>query len=350
MLAGVSALALQGALVCRAAASVEGPSALAIAPASTRVVIAHDSQATDAFKPRPIVISNMVARAIVQLTGQSNTTLAWRSIVSTQDVVGIKVYCAPGANSGTRPVVAATVVEGLLAAGVPARQIILWDKHRGDLRRAGFFEFADRYGIRVAGSVEAGYDEKAFYDTPFVQHLVWGDFEFGSSGEGVGRKSYVSKLVSKEMTKIISIAPMLNHNSASVCGHLLSVAFGSVDNTLRFEGDPARMAEAVPEIFAMEAIGDRVVLNITDALICQYQGEQRTLLHYSTVLNDLRFGRDPVALDVLSIRELQHQRALAGMSGPQSNRALYENAELLELGIADPEKVGIHRPGVATKK
>ena len=349
MLAGAAVLALQGALLCRAAASVEGPSALAIAPAS-KVVIIHDPQATDAFKPRPPVISDMVARAIVQLTGKSNATLAWRDIVSTQDVVGIKVYCAPGANSGTRPTVAATVVEALLAAGVPAKQIIVWDKHRGDLRRAGFFEFADRYGIRVEGSVEAGYDEKASYDTPFPGHLVWGDFEFGSRGEGVGRKSYVSRLVSQEITKIISITPLLNHNAGSVCGNLLSVAIGSVDNTLRFEGDAGRLAEAVPEIYAMEAIGDRVALNITDALICQYQGEQRSLLHYSTVLNDLRFSRDPVALDVLSLRELERQRAAAGMAGAKSNRALYENAELLELGIADLEKVGIQRLGAPAKR
>jgi uncharacterized protein (DUF362 family) len=323
------------------AASVEGPSALAVAPAA-RVVIAHEREATDAFTPRPTVISNMVARAMIQLMGKSNIATAWRAVVNTQDVVGIKVYCQPGANSGTRPAVAAAVVEGLLAAGIPAKQIILWDKHRGDLRRAGFFEFADHYGIRVEGSVEAGYDEKIFYDTPFVQHLVWGDFEFGSSGEGVGRKSYVSKVVSK-MTRIISIAPLLNHNTAGVCGHLVSVAMGSVDNTFRFEGDPARMAEAVAEIYALEAIGDRVALSITDALICQYQGEQRALLHYSTVLNELRFSRDPVALDVLSVRELERQRAAAGMPGPKSNRALYENAELLELGVADFEKIGIER-------
>lgn len=313
-----------------------------VAPAA-RVVIAHDREATEAFRPRSAVISNMVARAMIQLTGKSNLAAAWRSVVSTQDVVGIKVYCLPGANSGTRPPVVASVVEGLLAAGIPARQIIVWDKHRGDLRRAGFVELADRYGIRVEGSVEAGYDEKTFYDTPFVQHLVWGDFEFGNSGEGVGRKSYVSRIVAKQITKIISVAPMLNHNTAGVCGHLVSVALGSVDNTFRFEGEAARLAEAVPEIYALEAIGDRVVLNITDALICQYQGEQRTLLHYSTVLNELRFSRDPVALDVLSVRELERQRAAAAMPGPKSARALYENAELLELGIADVEKIGVER-------
>ena len=234
---------------------------------------------------------------------------------------------------------AAAVVEGLLAAGIPARRIIVWDKHRGDLRRAGYFEMAERYGIRVEGAAQTGYDDKTFYETAFLGQLVWGDLEFGKTGEGIGRKSYVSRLISKEITKIINVTPMLNHNAASVCGNLFSLATGSVDNTFRFEHDARLLGEAVPEIYALEAVGDRVVLNITDALICQYQGEQRTLLHYSTVLNELRFSRDPVALDVLSIKELVRQRSAAQMNPTRVNSILSENAELLELGVAEVDRI-----------
>jgi hypothetical protein len=191
--------------------------------------------------------------------------------------------------------------------------------------------------------MDAGYDEKVFYETPSVGNLVWGDLEFGKTGEGIGRKSYVSKLVSKEITKIINVTPLLNHNTASVCGNLFSLATGSIDNTLRFESDLTRLAESVPEIYALEAIGDRVVLNITDALICQYQGEQKTLLHYSTVLNELRFSRDPVALDVLSLRELERERTAARAVSLPINRALYVNAEVLDLGFADSDKIRIER-------
>jgi len=328
-------------LVVAAAGPLRANSATGPGPA--RVVVAYHPAATEAFKPRPTIISNMVAKAVAQLTGSSNASAAWRSLVNTQDTVGIKVYSAPGPNSGTRPEVAAAVVAGLLAAGVPAQKIIVWDKHRGDLRRAGYFELAERYGIRVEGSAQIGYDEKAFYETAFIGHLVWGDVEFGKTEEGMGRKSYVSRLVSKEITKIINITPMLNHNAASVCGNLFGLAVGSVDNTFRFENNPRLLGEAVPEIYALEAIGDRVVLNITDALLCQYQGEQRTLLHYSTVLNELRFSRDPVALDVLSIKELARQRSAAQMNAARANTILYENAELLELGVAELDRINVER-------
>ncbi|MCI0748431.1 MAG: DUF362 domain-containing protein [Verrucomicrobia subdivision 3 bacterium] len=315
----------------------------ALSYSPSRVVKVYDPAATDAFRPRSDIVSNMLAKAIVALTGQSNADLAWRSLVTTQDMIGIKVYSSPGASSGTRSAVAAAAVEGLLSAGIKPERIIVWDKHRGDLRRSGFFELGERYGVRVEGSMDRGYDEKTFYETPLIGHLVWGDLEFGKSGERIGRRSFVSKLVAQEITKIINVTPLLNHNAAAVCGNLFSLAIGSVDNTMRFEADPARLAEAVPEIYALPVLGDRVVLNITDALICQYQGEQRTLLHYSAVLNELRLSRDPVALDVLSIRELELQRLAAKMPAARPNRDLYENAELLELGIADPDQVKVER-------
>ena len=103
----------------------------------------------------------------------------------------------------------------------------------------------------------------------------------------------------------------------------------------------------MPEIYALPEVGDRVALNITDALICQYHGEQRSLLHYSVALNELRFSRDPVALDLLSLRELDRQRQ-AAKDAPRSESVthqleLIENAALLELGAGDADKIKIER-------
>ena len=199
----------------------------------------------------------------------------------------------------------------------------------------------EKLGIRVAGSSSAGYDSTNFYDTPLIGNLVWGDLEFGRTGESLGRKSYVSKLVSHELTKIINLTPLLNHNAAGVSGHLYGLTMGSVDNSLRFEADATRMAKAVPEIYALPSVGDKVVLSITDALICQYEGGQRGLLHYSTVLNQLRFSRDPVALDVLSIKELTRQRGSSHGPNLRPNLELYRNAALLELGVGDLSRIQI---------
>jgi hypothetical protein len=307
----------------------------------TRVVIVQDQQAVVSFTPQANKIEPMLDVGLTHVTGKATSTEAWRSLVSTQDLVGIKVYSAPGAMSGTRPAVVAAVVRRLLAAGLPPKQILVWDKHIADLRLAGFFDLAERYGIRVAGSAEEGFDENTSYDTALLGRPVWGDHEFGKVGAGVGRKSFVSKLVTQKMTKIINITPLLNHNLAGVSGNLYGLAFGSVDNTLRFENNPEYLLSAIPEIYALPEIGDRVVLNIVDALVCQYQGEDRTLLHYATILGQLRFSTDPVALDVLSIHELNRQRQNAKIPGLVKDFRIYTNASLLEIGVSDLNKVDL---------
>lgn len=307
--------------------------------AHAKVVIVQDPNATDAFQPREPRIRLMADRGITALTGKDKAADAWLSLISTQDVVGIKVFSEPGPNSGTRPAVVAAVIQELLSAGLPPKQIVIWDKRQTDLRLAGYFDLAKRFGVRVAGSAESGYDEKVFYDNPILGTLVWGDLEFGKKGDGIGRKSFVSKLVTGDITKIVNISPLMNHNEAGVFGNLYSLASGSVDNFGRFEGDRSRLATAIPEIYALPALSDHVVLSITDALICQYEGEERSLLHYSAILNELRFSRDPVALDTLSLQELARQRELTKAPVVKNDSDLYPNAALLELGINDTNKI-----------
>jgi hypothetical protein len=282
---------------------------------------------------------------LLALTRTANVTDAWRSLVHTNDTVGIKVFSQPGPLSGTRPAVIAAIVHGLLIAGLPRGQIIIWDKHAADLRAAGFFKLGSQLGVHVAGAVEAGYDETNYYlpDSPVVGSLVWGDSEFGKKGDGIGKKSFLSKLVSRQLTKIISVAPLLNENDAGVCGHFFSLTLGSVDNTRRFEGDPDRLSVALPEIYALPSVGDRVVLNVTDALLGQYQGGPASFLQYATVLDQIWLSHDPVALDTLALKELAHQRKLFNIPPPKLNYQIYTNAVLLQLGINDPSRIQIEK-------
>lgn len=313
------------------------------ASARSRVIIVSDAKATDAYLPKPEPIEAMVRAGLTHLTGQPTPTAAWKSLLSTQDVIGIKVYTSPGLNIGTRKEVTAAVVKGLLEAGMSPTNIVVWDRLMSDLSESGHTDLATTYGIRVESSLAAGYDGGVFYENPLIGKLVYSDLEFGLIGEGLGRKSHLSKLVSKKITRLICISPLLNHNRAGVCGNLYSLATGSMDNMLRFESDAGRLATAIPEICALPELGDRVVLNIVDALICQYQGEHRGLLHYSTALNEVRFSKDPVALDVLSVQELERQRQAAQIKSTPENFSLFEVAALLQIGRNNPGEILIER-------
>jgi len=308
---------------------------------SFTVVSVHNPNATLAFQPDREIVFGMMDKGITRLTSASTPARAWGGLVSSNDVVGIKVFSAPGRNSGTRPAVVEAVVKGLLKSGLPTNHIIIWDRQLADLRLAGFGDLAREYGVRLAATTQVGYDPKAFYDSAIIGSLVWGDLEFGKTGNQVGRKSFVTKLVSRDISKMIVISPLLNHNQAGVAGILYSLAQGSVDNFIRFETAPKQLAQAVPEIYALPELSDKVVLCIVDALICQYEGTERGLLHYSSALNEIRLSRDPVALDVLSIRDLDRQRNLAQASSRKTAHQLYSIAALLQLGIDEIDKIEV---------
>jgi hypothetical protein len=303
------------------------------------VVVIEDPAATEIFVPQPQPVRGMIDTGLKRFTGRDSSALAWRLMIQPHDTVGIKVFSAPGEIIGTRPVVVVAVIESLLAAGIQADRIIVWDKYLHDLRLAGFFDLQKRFGIQVRSSADAKWDAGITYENAIIGKPIWGDHEFGRTGKEIGRNSHFSRLVTREITRHIIISPLLNHNVAGVSGNLMSLALGSVDNTIRFETKIPAMSEAVPEIFGHEKLFDRIALVIVDALICQYQGEENNLLHYAKVLNQLRFSKDPVALDVLSLHELEAQRKKAGLPFRTFPRNLYRNAALLELGIANPRHI-----------
>jgi hypothetical protein len=323
---------------CTAVEAGDTPALLG-APVRARVIQVDHPGATVEYLAQPAVVQDMVRRGLLQWTGKTDLREAWLSLVSPTDVVGLKVFSAPGANSGTRPAVVEAVVQGLLQAGLPASNIIIWDQRLVELRLAGFSDLASRYHVRLAGSADTGFDETVRYTNSILGTLISGDLEFDHYGATSGRYSYVSKLLTSNITKIISIAPLLNHNLAGVSGHLFSTSLGSVDNTSRFTVTGGRLALAVPEIYAMRAVGDKVALNITDALICQYLGEETSMLHYSTELNQIWISKDPVALDTLSVEELDRERRANDMESKGENPELFQNAVLLQLGVGDVSKI-----------
>ncbi len=304
-----------------------------------RVVRVYHPSATDTFTPQENIIETMVERGLNQLWQSANTASGWRTLIAPTDIVGVRIHSSQGKTSGSRPAVVAAIVKSLIGSGHPAAQIIVWDRNLSSLRAAGYFSLRDSLGIQVLGARDLGYDESVFYESSLIGTMIWGDHEFGKKDEGRGKKSFVSNLLTQQVTKIINVTPLLNHNHASVNGCLFGLAMASVDNTIRFQGDGDRLAIAIPEINAVAEVGDHVVLNVVDALIAQYQGQTQARLQDSAVLNELRFSADPVALDVLSIAELDRLRSQKGIESHFINRSLYENATLLQLGVSDPQSI-----------
>ena len=307
----------------------------------------HDAAATSHFSPNADVVRQLVDRGIMALAGKSSAAEAWRELLPPTEIVGFKVTSGPGEVSGTRPAVVRSLVESLRASGHPAERIAIWDKRSSDLRNAGWYRIASELGIRCLASEDAGWDPdpERSYEKSATGRLVAGDLEYGRKEEaGTGRRSFVSLLLTRDLTRIIPVTPVLNHNVAGVNGQLLGLAFASVDNTLRFANSPGLFPEVIPEICALDDVFPRIAFGVSDALLCQYRGEDTTRLHNATMLNELRFSRDPVALDVLAIADIETARGTSAEGGAERSRnEIYPNAELLELGVADVKRIDVKR-------
>ena len=144
-------------------------------------------------------------------------------------------------------------------------------------------------------------DEEGFYDNSIMGNLMAGDYDFEFTWQNEsGRKSYLSKLLTKDITEIICVSPLLNYNLAGVAG--TSTASPSDRLTI------VRVLKKAWNAWPLRCPGDLwkptpeatgVALNITDALICQYQGEETNLLDYSTELDQYLVQQISVALDTL---------------------------------------------------
>lgn len=305
------------------------------------VIIVRNRAAITAYEPDTEKVIRMLKEGLITLTKSSDAKSALLKLLSTNDVIGIKVFSTPGRYSGTRPAVVDALITIMIESGFSKSNIIVWDKNLNSLIESDYSKIAAKHGILLCGAVEYGFDDNVFYEKPLIGNLVFGDHEFGKKGEGIGRKSYMSKLLTQRITKIISIAPVINHNVAMVSGHLYSLALGSVDNTTRFELSRDKINEAIPEIFAMPQIYDRTVLYITDALICQYEGGPASMLHYSAILGQLWFSFDPVVLDTLAMEEIHYRKAAMNQKSKRPDYELFQNASLLELGNWETRKTNI---------
>ena len=168
LLAGSAALfggglGAAGAAACRAG--------LSRAAAKSRVVsVAADDMLTG-LDYTPAAVHRSFEAGLKELTGEKSLANAWASLVSPDDVVGIKINCigAPRISSSLASI--NETIAGLKGAGVRENAIVIWDRMDRDFRRTGLEINRGPSGVRVQGCSPdwegvlpwvRGYDPKVF--------------------------------------------------------------------------------------------------------------------------------------------------------------------------------------------
>jgi uncharacterized protein (DUF362 family) len=325
------------------------PSLPAVAVATeprAKVFFALMPAAVEGGAVREGMVRRMVDAVVMAAAAQPDVAAAWRVFVQPQDRVGIKVSATAAPVSSTHPAVVAAVAEGLVAAGVDPRRIVIWDRSARDLDRAGYGGLARRF--RVVGTDQAGgYAEKETVTAAVMGKLISGDRGFDPRQKApTSSKSHLSSVLVAEVDKVIHVPSLTDSVFSGVHGALAGMVLDNLDNWRRLARAPHHGDPFLPELYADPRIGGKVVLTILDALRPQYAGGPFPGAQFKTNYGAIFASRDPVAVDVTGLRLLDNFREEAGMPLLAKKIHWPATAGMLGLGTPDEEAIEMVRAGL----
>ncbi len=318
------------------------PDAAPLPPPKSVVWCAADDSSITNFKENPAVVRRMVDNVVMATTDTPDITAAWRSLVKPGDRVGIKISAAGGKYFSTHPAVVGAIVDGLEAAGIPSKDIIVWD--RAGLAAAGYVEHPGGYQVRSIAPVH-GYDSQAVITSAVAGKLIWGDIDFFkrdpknplelSDRDQISADSHLCKILSQVVTKIINVPVFSSSETAGVAGALYNVTVPNVDNWRRFAGNDSFICD----LYSDPRIGSKVVINIMDGLIAQYAGGPDFEPNFAVRHARIYASKDPVALDAVALGQIDRWRADAKLPRVAPYAEYLRTAAIMGLGAIAPEQI-----------
>ena len=279
------------------------------------IAVSHPRSIVSGAYQRP-AIKDMMHRGMGELTGSDTWAGAWKKFVAPGDVVGIKVNPVGQPHVISAAEVLQEIVDGLNAAGIPNKDIVVYDRYRDQFFQAGFDKWCPQ-GVRTASAVES-YDELQMdikgYDP---EHYM--DMALTHPGYDVSkpeaRRSYAARFITKEVNKLINLCLLKDHQSAGVTLALKNLSHGLVNNVSRSHSTRSLNACGVfiPAVVAMPVIRSKAVLHVLDGVKGLYHGGPSSKPQFVWEHKTMYFATDPVALDRIGWEVLDARRAEAGM-------------------------------------
>ncbi len=198
-------------------------------------------------------IKDSVDRGMRELTGADDATSAWRKFFEPGDVVGIKMNPVGNPLANTSSELMLEVIEGIKAAGVNTKDIVVFERYRDDFIAAKMHQ-AVPDGIEWTG-LGVGYNSHQT-DLKGVDNLRTGDLSRVTGYDrdefmvmqlvGPGEdprderttRSHLGLLVTRRVNKIVLLPVLKDHASAGVTGALKNMSHGLVNNVNRSHGTP----------------------------------------------------------------------------------------------------------------
>jgi len=209
------------------------------------------------------LIARLLDNGLQTLFDTDTPQAALQKIIRPGEKVGLKVNCLSGKGSTNFDLVS-VLVERLKESGIPAENIIIWDRFSSDLEDGGFRIKTDGLGVQCLGNEIFGFDE---------------DFEiFGSAA------SLVCRTLTRMCDAVINLPVLKDHGIAGVTCALKNF-FGAIHNPNKYHlntGNPY-----IADIYKLPSIAGKVRLHICDAIVAQYEGGPSFMPHWRWSLNSL---------------------------------------------------------------
>jgi uncharacterized protein (DUF362 family) len=259
----------------------------------------------------------MMRQGMARLTGAADWTEAWRVFFEPGDVVGIKVNPVGAPHVISCAEVIHQIVDGLRAAGVKPKDVVVYDRFRDQFRDAGFDQMLPE-GVRQSAAVESfervqldnnGYDPEHYLEMALVAP--------GQDPTSLqARRSYVARFLTQEVNKLINLPVVKDHQSAGVTLALKNLSHGLVNNVYRSHSTPTLNAcgAFIPAVVNLPVIRQKTVLHIMDGIKALYHGGPGTDPRFVWEHKTLYFATDPVALDRIGWKVIDEKRLQVGMS------------------------------------
>ncbi len=300
-----------------------GGAPVAKPPGPPRVVIARDQRlAKGPARQHVELLGRMLDAGVMKLTSRPDAKQAWSSLFRPADVVGVKVNTL---GRSTHPQVADAIVAGLRKAGVPERNIIIWDRFDVELQAAGYRLSKSSAGVRCYGT-----DAGPGTGVRGYERVVETSGEIGSC---------YSRIVTREVTALISAGVLKHHDLAGVSGTLKNF-YGAIHNPNKYHDDGC--SPYVADVVRHRHIAPKLRLGVIDAIEAQYHAGPGKHPGFSWPFAGLLMSCDLVALDRVSADIIDRQRMAKGMKTlAQDKRPITHVLTAAErgLGVADLGKI-----------
>ena len=332
-------------------------------PYPGRVVAVHHpgSILSGAYQPEPV--QQMIERGLTELTHAGSLAESLGQFFEPGDVVGIKVNGVGRPHVISDASVLNTLIGGLNQAGIPNRDVVVYERTKASFMGAGFEKWLPA-GVRFMNATEKyhaiqldmdGYDRDVYMEMPLVHPDYKSEY---SLDDPHIRRSYVAKWLTREVNKVINICVLKHHQSAGVTLALKNMSHGFVNNVNRSHASTTANACGIfiPAVVDLPIIREKVVLHLLDGVKAAYHGGPGGKVgKYTWEHKTMYFATDPVALDKTGWRVIDAKRAEVGVPSiallkpdEDSNwlNCQVEHIELagnMGLGVYDDEKIRLKR-------